>query len=348
MLQTKLRWIFGILLTLLGICILLKVKKIVLTFAAGALIAYLLSPVVSWLADKGIKRQWAVLITFILILILLILLFLLLLPTFYQELGKLAVVMPERLEVINRYVHTLKTTYPQIIPQEINNLIDNKMLQTQSLIVNWLDGMIKNLPELLASIGLMVLSPILAIYFLIDWQRMTDAIIRVVPGRMRAGWRKLLQEIDDVIKRYFQVNILDAVIVGLLIGSVIKVIGMDYALVIGIVCGITNIIPYFGPVLGAVPSILLALSRSPIMALKVALVIFIIQQIDSNFINPRLMGNKIGMHPLWIVFVLLVGGELGGLLGMLVAVPLAAVIRIIILNCYYFLVAPRELKTNKN
>ncbi|UWG95759.1 AI-2E family transporter [Dehalobacter sp. DCM] len=349
MLQNKLRWIFGILLAALTIIILLKVKKITLTFAAGAIIAYLLCPVVSWLTNKGIKRKWAVAITFILILITLTLLFLLLLPTFYQELGRLAVVMPNRLEVINHYVKSLQSAYPQFnISQEITMLMEKKMDQMQYYIIDWMGKTIENLPELLSSIGLMVLSPILALYFLIDWPKITDGVIKIVPGRMRAGWHKLLMEIDFVIKRYFQVNILDAVIVGVLIGFGITLIGMDYALIIGIICGITNIIPYFGPILGAVPSILLALSRSPLLALKVALIIFIVQQIDSNFINPRLMGNKIGMHPLWIVFVLLVGGELGGLFGMLVAVPFAAVIRIIIRHLYYLLVAPRELKLNKN
>jgi len=347
--QTKLRWIFGTLLLIAGFLLLLKVKKIAISFAAGAVIAYLLSPMVNWLEKKGLRRRWAIALIFFWIVVLLAVLFLLLLPTFYLELGRLTVVLPERLEVIYHYVQTGKSVYPQnILPEELSRLMDKKLIQGQSYLTGWLEKVMENIPALLSSIGLMVLSPILAIYFLTDWRKITDGVLMLVPGRMREQWHKVLQEIDYVIKRYIQGNMIDAVIVGFLIGIGIKLIGMEYALIIGIICGITNLIPYFGPILGGIPSILLGLSRSPLMAVKVTLVIFIVQQLDSNLINPRLMSNKIGLHPLWVVFALLAGGEIGGLLGMLFAVPLAAVLRIIIRNVYYYLIAPRDLKSTKN
>jgi predicted PurR-regulated permease PerM len=84
------------------------------------------------------------------------------------------------------------------------------------------------------------------------------------------------------------------------------------------------------------------------MALKVVVIIFIVQQIDGNIINPRLMSNKVGLHPLWVVFALLAGGELGGLLGMLIAIPLAAILKIVFREIYLYLVSPKVLKTNRN
>ncbi|NLO98488.1 MAG: AI-2E family transporter, partial [Peptococcaceae bacterium] len=261
----------------------------------------------------------------------------------------LAAVLPDRLQVINNYLETLKSNYSQAgLPGEVNRLIDQQLLRGQDLLINWLENILQNLPSILVSIGLLILSPILAIYFLLDWPQITKTIINLVPVRVRGEWLRLLQEIDYLIQRYIQGNILDALIVGLLIGLGVKICGMEYALLIGVICGVTNLIPYFGPVLGAIPSVLLALGKSPVMSLKVLLVIVIVQQLDSNFINPYLMSNKLGLHPLWVVFALLAGGEIGGILGMLIAIPLAAVLKIILSHIFYYLVFPRELKINKN
>jgi len=84
------------------------------------------------------------------------------------------------------------------------------------------------------------------------------------------------------------------------------------------------------------------------MSLKVALIIFVVQQIDGNIINPRLMSDKLGLHPLWVVFALLAGGEIGGLLGMVIAIPLAAIFRIVFTHIFYYLVSPQELKKTRN
>jgi len=178
---------------------------------------------------------------------------------------------------------------------------------------------------------------------MLDWKRINEGVLQLVPQKVRGQWHKFLQEVDYIIQRYIQGNVIVSIIVGLLIGFGVKLIGMDYAFIIGVICGITNLIPYFGPILGGVPSVLLALGISPSMALKVALIIFIVQQIEGNIINPKLMSGKVGLHPLWVVFALLAGGELGGLLGMFLAIPLAAVIRIIIRDVYNHLVAPKAL-----
>jgi predicted PurR-regulated permease PerM len=346
---TKARVVFIIVIIIIGFYFLLKVSGIISPFVAGAVMAYLLSPAVKWLQKKGLRRRGAVAVIFIWISFLMVFIVFMVLPLIYLEIGKLATVLPERLQVINNYLETLKSNYTQAgLPGEVNQLIDEQILRSQDVLITWLENILQNLPSILVSIGLLVLSPVLAIYFLLDWPKITQGIINLVPARVRGEWLRLLQEIDYLIQRYIQGNIIDALIVGLLIGLGVKIVGMEYALLIGVICGVTNLIPYFGPVLGAAPSVLLALGKSPVMSLKVLLVIIIVQQLDSNFINPYLMSNKLGLHPLWVVFALLAGGEIGGILGMLIAIPLAAVLRIIFRHIYYYLVSPRELKTSKN
>lgn len=347
--RSHMGWIFLVLLLILSGFFLFRVKTIISPFIVGVALAYLLSPLVTWLEKKGLNRRGAVAVIFIWIIVLLSLILFLLLPKLYMELGKLASVLPERVQVIYDYVENARDHYAKAgLPSEVSKLIDEQFSEGQSYLINWLESILQNLPGLLASVGLMILAPILAIYFLLDWKKITEGVIKLAPGRMRGEWHRLLQEIDYIIQRYIQGNIIDALIVGLLIGAGVKLIGMEYALIIGVICGITNLIPYFGPVLGGIPSVLLALSKSPAMALKVVLVIFIVQQIDGNIINPRLMSNKVGLHPLWVVFALLAGGELGGLLGMLIAIPAAAILKIIFREIYLYLVSPKIIKSGRN
>lgn len=349
MIRINKRWIFVAFLVILSLYFLFRVKAIISPFVVGVVMAYLLSPAVASLEKRGLKRSGAVAVIFIWITILLAVMLFLLLPKLYIELGKLSVVLPERIQVIYEYAQNAKHYYSQRgLPLEINKMIDEQFMRWQAFLIGWLENIIKNLPGLLTSIGLMILSPILAIYFLIDWKKISDGVIKLVPGSLRGQWQKFLQEIDYIIQGYIQGNIIDAIIVGLMIGIGVKLIGMEYAFIIGMICAITNLIPYFGPILGGIPSVLLALSKSPMYAAKVALIIFIVQQIDGNIINPRLMSNKVGLHPLWVVFALLAGGELGGLFGMFIAIPLAAIIKIIIRHIYFYLVSPKALKYTKN
>lgn len=339
--RSRIRWLFAAFLILLSSFLLLKVKNILSPFLLGMVIAYILSPSVFRLERKGIKRNVAVALVFIFIAILLALIIFLLLPILYLELGKIIAVLPGKVQALVEYVQNTKSFYSQAgLPSEVSRLIDQQLLKGQTFLLSRLEGVLENLPQMLTSAGLIILAPILAIYYLLDWPKISEGLLRFVPGKKREGWGRILQEIDSILQGYIQGNIIDGIIVGILIGLGVRLIGMEYALLIGVICAVTNIIPYFGPFLGAVPSAALALSKSPLMAVKVALVIFIVQQIDGNIINPKLMSRKVGLHPLWVVLALLAGGEFGGLLGMFLAIPAAAIIRILFREVYNYLVAP--------
>lgn len=346
--KDKIRWIFLVVLLLVSLFFLFKVRNIISPFIVAIVLAYLLSPLVAWLEKKGLNRKLGIALIFVVIILSLGVFLFFLLPKLYSELTKLVEVLPERIERVYNYGQNIRNTFADAgLPAEVNKLIDEQLENGQTFLIESLKGFVKGLPGLFASLGLLVLAPFLTIYFLIDWEKISEAVVKMVPQKRRGSWKRILQDIDTIIRKYIQGNLIDALIVGIMVGIGVKILGMEYAFVVGSICAVTNLIPYFGPLLGAVPSILLALSKSPGMALKVALVIFIVQQIDSNIINPKLMSNKIGLHPLWIVFAILAGGELGGLLGMLVAIPLAAILRMIIKDTYNYLVAPRTLETYK-
>ena len=136
----------------------------------------------------------------------------------------------------------------------------------------------------------------------------------------------LAQEILTIFRRFFVGKIVDSLIIGILCYILMKIFGLPYAELISVIVGITNVIPFFGPFIGAIPSILIILMSSPMEALIFAVLILALQQLDGNVIGPAILGNSLGLKPIWIVFSVTVGGGLFGLVGMIAGVPAFTVI----------------------
>lgn len=342
------RWLFIALVIFFSIVLLFYVKPVLSPFLLAFALAYLLCPIVVVLEKRGMNRRWAIACVFIGIILLLGATLFFVLPKLYVELSKLALVLPNTMQEIDRYIQNFRANFRSTgLPSQVAEVLDEHLGQGEIFLAQKLQNFLKSLPETLASLSLFILSPVIAIYFLADWERLKKGCFRLVPQRYRIEWQRVLQDINHVVRRFIRGDLIVAVIVGILSGVGVKLIGMDYALLIGLLCGVFDLIPYFGPVIGAVPSIMLGLTRSPMMGLKIAVVIFLVQQLESNVISPKLMGDSVGLHPLWIVFVLLAGGELAGFWGMLFAVPLAAVLRVILRHIYFRLVSP-ELPPGDN
>lgn len=340
--KEKWRWIFIASILLLGIGLLIAVRDIIGPFLLAFALAYLLSPLVDGLEKKGIGRKPAIAVIFIGIIGVLGVSLFLILPVLYNELAKLTVVLPQTMQELGHSIENLRTQFKTSgLPNRVALVLDGHLGQGEEWLAAKISWFLGTLPETLASLSLYILSPILAVYFLADWNKLENSFIRVIPQKWRLEWQRLLVDINHVVRLFIRENLMVAVIVGAMTGLGVKLAGMDYALLIGIIGGLLDLIPYFGPLIGAVPAILLALTKSTWMAVKVALVILIVQQIEGNVISPKLMGDSVKLHPLWIVFALLAGEELAGFWGMLLAVPFAAVLKVIIRHIYLRLVSPQ-------
>ncbi|MHB1653416.1 MAG: AI-2E family transporter [Desulfitobacteriaceae bacterium] len=339
--KKKWRWIFLGICIFLGGVLLLSVRVVTGPFLLGFVLAYLLSPFVEILEKKGLGRRTAIAVVFLGIFGVLGGSLALALPILYSELAKITLVLPQTMQDMDHYIQGFREQYRASgLPSRVALVFDQHLGQGEEFMAGKLEWFLRTLPEMLASLSLYILSPVLAIYFLADWTRLHNAFQSLVPQRWRLDWQRLWQDINHIVRRFVRGNLVVAAIVGVLIGIGVKLLGMEYAFLIGLICGVSDLIPYFGPLIGAVPSLLLALIQSPVMAMKVAFVILFVQQLEGNIISPKLMGESVRLHPLWIVFALLSGGELAGLWGMLISVPLAAVIRIILRHIYLRLVSP--------
>ncbi len=172
--------------------------------------------------------------------------------------------------------------------------------------------------------------PVLTFYFMKDGDDITDFSKKLILPRSRKWVFPLMHRIDDVLGGFIRGQLLVALIIGILSSIALLILGVDYWIVLGLLAGIGDLVPYIGPFLGAVPAVFITLATDPMKALWVVVAFIIIQQIEGNLISPKIVGHSVGLHPAFIIFVLLVGGALWGLVGLLVSVPLAGVLKVII------------------
>lgn len=200
-----------------------------------------------------------------------------------------------------------------------------------------------------ASLWNIVLGIIISIYILIDKEKFCALAKKITfaifPLRAANKTIEITHRSSDTFGKFLSGKILDSLIIGILTFFVLTVFKMPFTLLVSVIVGITNIIPFFGPFIGAIPSVIIILFISPIKALWFLLIIFVIQQIDGNIIGPKILGDSIGISAFWILFSILVAGKFLGLVGMIIGVPLFAVIYSIIKEIVESKLDKKGLKT---
>jgi predicted PurR-regulated permease PerM len=182
---------------------------------------------------------------------------------------------------------------------------------------------------LFSSLWNIVIGLIVSIYFLLDKEKFCAASKKITYALFDEKTANYLVKFgkrsDDIFGNFISGKILDSLIIGILTFVVLIIAKMPYATLISVIIGITNIIPFFGPFFGAIPSALIILFVSPVKAMWFLVIVVVIQQIDGNIIGPKILGDSLGISAFWILFALLVAGKLLGLVGMIIGVPLFAI-----------------------
>jgi predicted PurR-regulated permease PerM len=224
------------------------------------------------------------------------------------------------------------------IEDGVDRVIRSSLQQAETQAYNALKNFIDDLWGMAGSLLSLVFAPILAYYFIIDWEKIRDGILSLFPANTRSRLVSLGLDIDRVLSGFIQGHLTVCLLVGALTGLAAALLGLKYAIVIGIINGVAELFPYLGPILGAIPSIALALTEGSRQAVYLGLAILVIQQVESNLLSPRIVGIRVGLHPLLVIFALLSGGELFGIWGILLAVPLAADMKVLVKFAFYRLV----------
>lgn len=323
-----------LLLLLLAIAILYfsyRVREVLYAFGFAALMAYVLYRPVQALEGKGLKRGWAILLLYSVSVLALALLLYGMVPTTAAELKKMALLYPQHAQKVQEPLEQLNGI-PK--PEQIQALIDNNSARIQAAIYQALQGFINTVYRLLSHILVLLFAPLLAFYILTDWEKIKTGFLNLLSPPASLQCLQLCQRIDNVLLRFISGYLAVAGVVGLLTGLLAFILGVPLPLLIGIIAGLTNLIPYFGPIIGGIPIVVLAGSVSWRLALYMAIGIVVVQQLDANLFTPKIIGERLGMHPLWVIFSLWAGGTLFGLWGLLLGVPAAAVLKVILQWCH--------------
>lgn len=193
-------------------------------------------------------------------------------------------------------------------------------------------GLGRGIGTLLTVFGYGVLTPVLTFYLLRDYDRLAPRLTELVPERKRKRWLAFIQEYDRLLSRYLRGQVVAAATVGTLTGIGLWIAGFPYAGLVGVVAGVFNLVPYLGLVVSLIPAVLIALFSGGILVslLKVAIVFGVVQTLDSTVIGPRIVGESVGLHPVWVMLALAVGGFFLGFVGLLLAVPVAVLVKLLI------------------
>lgn len=215
-------------------------------------------------------------------------------------------------------------------------VIINEKLNT--FLVSFSESFLTNVLEGMENIISLAIIPIVTYYFLVDGELLFNKLLLILPTEKRIVTKKVLTHIDKVLSRYIVSQLFLSLIIGVITSIALLILGVNFFIPLGIFNGILNIIPYFGPIIGGIPAVLIALIASPKKALITVLVVFLIQQIEGNILSPKITGDSTNMHPIMIIILLLIGEKLGGFVGMIIAVPIGVIIKVIYedINDYLF------------
>ena len=308
---------------------------IVSPFAGGIVIAYVLDPMVKFFYTKLFKekkktRGFAILLAYLVAILLLVLLAWLVIPQIVDSIVMLFTNFPSYIQSVQDMLGMVQERFGVDLSSA------TKMLDDSEAMVKEIYSMASAaMPQIVASIGsvasnfVAIFTSIAAsIYMLADKEHLLHQLRTVthafLPEKAAENTLRICHYANVNFTGFFVGKIIDSAIIGVITFVAMAILRLDFALLISVFIGITNIIPVFGPFIGAIPSIFILLLVDPIQAVIFGVLILVIQQVDGNFIGPKILGSSIGISALWILFSIVVGGDLFGLVGMVVGVPLFA------------------------
>ncbi|MBV7307446.1 AI-2E family transporter [Acinetobacter sp. CWB-G5] len=335
---------------LAGIALILWVlyllKPVVLPFIGAFLVAYLFSPLVDRLHKIGLPRWLSISAVFIGIGVVITLAFWYLVPLVWEQLMYAKNSIPSGIHWANyKFLPWLSDSF-NLVPMELD--VDQISAAIMEYVqTNYSADSIQAMIAKLAQSGLnfiqiggtVVLIPIIAFYFLLDWDRMLDSFRRLIPRRYEEQTLVIVKECHSVLGAFVKGQFLVMVLLGVVYAMGLQLIGLEVGLIIGMVAGLCSIIPYLGFAVGIIAAVIASLFQFGIdwMQLLLVGVVFMIgQAVEGYILQPFLLGDKIGLSPVAVVFAVLAGAQLGGILGMLIALPVAAVIVVLLRHAREF------------
>lgn len=336
----------------------------------GLIIAYLLNPVMKWI-EKRLKkftektkkrpkltRAVSVTITMIVFIAMLIALCSIIVPQVTDSLMGIIDNIGTYFNNLEKWINGILAKYPKILSlanSQIEN-VETTLMNTINQVMPKIGDLMKVITDgtltFIMAIKDFLIGVIVSVYFLIDKEHFQAGMKKIIyaffPQKASSGVLRICSQVNASISGFISGKIIDSIIIGCLCFICMTIMKLDFTILIAVIVGITNIIPFFGPFIGAVPSAVLLLVSSPKQVIPFLILIFVIQQLDGNIIGPKILGQSIGISAFWVLFSILVGGGLFGFAGMILGVPIFAVLYSLINQFVNYRLEIKSLSTDIN
>jgi predicted PurR-regulated permease PerM len=313
--------------------------NVLLPYVLGLILAYLLLPVVNWLDEHmpGRVRSWrlsralSIVLTYLVVIALLAGIVAFVVPVAVEQTRVFIANWPTLTsrvqelwsEGLGWYRETIPEDWAQTVEGNLQDLVNDVIAGVQNALV----ATVRTVSSTVGFVIGLVVIPFWMFYILHDEEQVLRGVLGTLPEQLRPDVQAMARLIDDVLSAYIRGQLLLVLFVGGMATIALLIIGVPFPLVLGIIAGLFEVLPFIGPLLGAIPAVLVALLSDPISAVWVAVAFFAIQQVENLILVPRIAGRSVKLHPAIVMLVLVIGNELAGLFGMLFAVPVAATVR---------------------
>ena len=314
------------------------------TFLIALLIAYILNPFVKGV-QRFVRKRWpklkekvtlviSMLVVYLVGLGLIIAILIYVLPEVVRNLIDLINYIPSVYQYLINFLSELQEEFPTVDFSSITNMLED----TQSDLVTGLKEIAGDLIPVLYTasvsvvswLGNFLIALIVSVYMLYGKKSllhmMKIVLYAFIPVKKIDHAKEILKECNNICSKYLVSKMIDSFIIGVLCAVLMTILRLPYVLLISVVVGVTNMIPYFGPFIGAVPGVVIILCINPVKAVIFTIMILCLQQFDGLILGPKLLGNSTGMKPLWIIFAITIGGKFFGIIGMFLGVPAVAIL----------------------
>lgn len=337
----RLKWYYRIgflLLLLIVVYVFLKISplwvpilkiaaKIILPFVIGGFITYLLHPIVEKLHEKGLHRGFAIFLIYFIFFGGIGFVLYKGIPAVIDQIKDLSESAPVFAEQYRSWTLLLQS-HTRAWPDGLQERIDDGINAFENKLDSLLTIIVTILINFLNSALLLMIIPFIAFYMLKDYPLMKRTVWYFTPKQWRKKGALFLRDVDQSLGGYIRGQLLVCVIIGSLSSMLFWIFNLKYPLLLGVIVGATNVIPYFGPFIGAIPAVIVAATTSVELVIITLVIVFGLQFLEGNILSPYIVGKSLHMHPLLIMVALTAGGEIGGILGLILAVPVLAILKV--------------------
>jgi len=326
--------ILKVILVLFALFFLFQLRHIIFIISISVILALIANPAVDKIQRKRIPRVAGVSILFSIAFAVIGLIVYIVVPPLAKEAGQLASQLPVYLSNFGLDYSVIKEQFLNFFSYGTSESSQNVLLKMGESIENATSNTISKIFNILGGFLSVILILVISFYFIVEEKGVEKFVKTVIPYNFRSQTMKIIKKVESKLGKWFIGQLALGLIVGLLSFIGLSILGVPYALVLAIIAGSMELIPYIGPILASIPAILIAFTVSPLLALLTFVLYFLIQQFENYLIVPKVMEKSVGLHPVIIIIAMLVGGQLAGIIGVILAIPVTTIASIILEDLY--------------